>query len=338
MQSSDSKAGFLFKLCCAGILPLALLVVFIVTDPFKIIWNYDSYSYSPVVLNRDYVSVEYYLKHQEKYNYNAYIFGNSQTLGFLTTDWMPYLPQNSKPYHFDASAESLYGIVAKLRLIRDLNNPLDHAILFINEDNIYMTEEIGDGHIFIKHPAISAHSSYSFYLSFFKVYFQKFFFFKHLDMLLTGHYKSYMKGFLEPRKVVYTAVHNDLILEDMEQIVSTVPDSFYSAKASVFANRDTLQPDTADNFIGLRQIRMLSEIASILKSKGTKYKIVIAPNYTCRASHPKVIQLLQGIFGNEQVYNFSGKSTWCMDQTNYYDPVHFRPVMGKKMLESMYRP
>lgn len=317
---------------------LIILLSFFVLDPFRVLRKYESYSYSPVVLNRDYISVECFLNNYQNYSYNSFILGNSQTLGVLTTDWKAFLPANAIPYHFDASAESLYGIYAKMKLLNEKGLDIDNAVLFIREDNLYETGESGDSHIFIKHPAISQRPAYRFYLPFLRAYFQKFFFLKYLDRVISGVYKAYMKGFLESRKVVYTQVNNDLILEDMEYYVTHSPDSFYAANRALFSNRDTLRPDTGFKLTGYQQIEQLMDIRKILDQHATDYRIVIAPSYNCLVVNPENLRMLKVIFGRDRVYDFSGLNEFSRDQTGFYDLVHFRPYVGKRMLEKMYLP
>lgn len=336
MKSGPQIKPLFVKLLFAGLFPLLILLLFLIFDPFKIIRPHESYSYSPVVLNRDFVSTEYLLNNYQKYNYNSFILGNSQTLGFLTTDWVEHLPAEANPYHYDASGEVLYGLAAKVKLLDKKEINIQHAILLINEDILYETTEVGDGHIFQKHPAISQKPTLPFYLNFVKIFYQKFFFVKYLDHLFTGVYKPYMKGFLESRKVVYTAVHNDLILEDMEFVVSHSPDSFYSANQQLFNRRDTLNLDTADSFTHPSQVFLLTEIRNILRKHQSDYRIVIAPSYFGRISNPKNIQMLQTIFGKDRVYDFSGMNEFSRYKENYYDLVHFRPLVGKEIMKEIY--
>lgn len=336
MKPGSQVKILLKKLLLAGLFPLLILLLFWLFDPFKILRAYDSYSYSPVVLNRDFVSTEYLLNNYQQYNYNSFILGNSQTLGFLTTDWVEHLPAEANPYHYDASGEVLYGLAAKVKLLDAKGINIQHAILLINEDILYETKELGDGHIFQKHPAISHKPTLPFYLNFVKIFFQKFFFVKYLDRLFSGVYKPYMKGFLESRKVVYTAVHNDLILEDMEFVVSHSPDSFYTANQQLFNRRDTLNLDTADSFTFPAQVLLLTEIRNILRKNQADYRIIIAPSYFGRISNPKNIQMLQIIFGKDRVYDFSGMNEFSRHKENYYDLVHFRPQVGQEIMEKIY--
>ena len=80
-------------------------------DPFKIIKTYDNYSNNlKVIPNRDFISTEVYLKNRKIYHYNSFIFGSSRTMAYKTNDWRKYIDSTSRPFLFDASGESLFGI------------------------------------------------------------------------------------------------------------------------------------------------------------------------------------------------------------------------------------
>lgn len=324
------------RLSAVLLLPVLLIASFFVLDPFHIIWKYDNYSYSPVVLNRDYVSTQYYLDHRDIYKYNSFILGNSKTLGFRATDWKKFLDAESHVYHFDASGEGLYGIEAKVRLIDRMGDSLKHVLVLLDESSLYYPEETGDGHIFIKHPVLSERPAYEFYLPFFKVYFQKFFFLKYLDMKIFGQYRPYMKGFLESRKVVYTENEGDLILEDIEHMAATNPDSFYTARASVFFPRNLEKEDTTGTFNGTAQKMKLISMRNIFRKQGTDVKIVIPPVYEPRRLHPDTRRMLDTIFGKENVYDYSGISEYSKDIHNFYESAHFRPNVGDSIMKEIY--
>jgi hypothetical protein len=46
---------------------------------------------------------------------------------------------------------------------------------------------------------------------------------------------------------------------------------------------------------------------------------------------------LQGIFGKENVYDFSGINEFTEDYHNYYEAGHYRPLLGNKLLERIYK-
>ena len=49
------------------------------------------------------------------------------------------------------------------------------------------------------------------------------------------------------------------------------------------------------------------------------------------------LPLMQEIFGKENVYDFSGINEFTEDYHNYYEAGHYRPLLGNKLLERIYK-
>jgi len=74
---------------------LALLVLYVKMDPFKVIKSYDSFYDANknvwVALNKDFVSTTTFIKNSKHTNYNSFIFGNSRSVFYQIDDWKKYL-------------------------------------------------------------------------------------------------------------------------------------------------------------------------------------------------------------------------------------------------------
>lgn len=104
------KQVFYFGLI--GLITLFLLLVFyIATDPFKVIYTYDTYfeneSKGRVAMNKSFVSTSTFLNNhkQLKLDYDSFIFGNSRSIFYEISEWEKHLPENANPFHFDGSSE-----------------------------------------------------------------------------------------------------------------------------------------------------------------------------------------------------------------------------------------
>jgi hypothetical protein len=49
------------------------------------------------------------------------------------------------------------------------------------------------------------------------------------------------------------------------------------------------------------------------------------------------IHFLQKTFGNQNVFDFSGINSYTNNIGNYYEPGHFRDIVGKQILDSIYQ-
>lgn len=84
------------------------------------------------------------------------------------------------------------------------------------------------------------------------------------------------------------------------------------------------------------QIKLLSEIAKVFQDHHTKYKIIISPEYKQIRLNPADVEQLKEIFGAENVYDFSGINKYTNNIRNYYEGSHYRPCLGRQLLDSVY--
>ena len=66
-------------------------------------------------------------------------------------------------------------------------------------------------------------------------------------------------------------------------------------------------------------------------------RVLISPDYDQKELHPYDRKILQSIFGKENVYDFSGINEFTKDYHNYYESGHYRPSLGNKLLERIYK-
>ncbi len=98
--------------------PLFLLLIgYIIFDPFQILRTYEAYPDNfAKSLNRDRISTQTFLNNNDQYHYKSFIFGSSRSSVFYSKNWGKYI-NDSTPFHFDASCETISGIATKLKFI-----------------------------------------------------------------------------------------------------------------------------------------------------------------------------------------------------------------------------
>jgi hypothetical protein len=82
---------------------------------------------------------------------------------------------------------------------------------------------------------------------------------------------------------------------------------------------------------------MLKQIQTILKKHNTDYRIIILPMYDQYKFNEQDMNVLYSIFEKERIYDFSGINKYTLPIGNYYEPGHFRDILGKQMLDSIYK-
>lgn len=318
-------------------LPIIILISsFLLFDPFKIIWKYKDYSQNYICIpNRDYVSTEVYKNNREKYKYNSFIFGSSRTMAYKTNDWKKHLGKNASPIVFDASGESLFGIYKKIQFIDKMGDTIKNALIILCSDCSLAVEGDNWGHLYMKHPGVAGTSWINFYEEFFKTYLDWKFLKNYYQFLLTHKFTNSMFGYLEYRKITFDTVTNDLCVVDWENGL-TNPDQYYNSLNYLFYKREDSIPMWNSRISGNLK-NMLIEIHQIFVKHHTNYKIVISPLYDQKKFNNLDFQLLGQIFGNENVFDFSGKNGITNNIRNYYEISHYRPIVGDSIMNVIYK-
>lgn len=316
---------------------LFIIGLFTFLDPFRIIHEYDNYSENQIVTpNRDVVSSKMYLKNNNKYNYNSFIFGDSRTLAFKTKSWKQYLPTSSIPFVFDGSGESIFGIYTKIVYLDKTNANIDNCLLIISTDWTFAHESDQQGHLFIKYPTIAGTSWFNFYMVFIKDFLDFKFLKNYFQFIFTRKYVSSMYGYIEDTKFKYDTITNDFWIIDLENEIKENPITYYRKRMDIFYQRDSIRLP-AKVQISKKQISMLNEIKEIFIKKHTNYKIIISPLYNQIELNVEDLLILQDIFGKDSIYNFSGKNKFTSKKENYYESSHYRPLVGDSILSIVYK-
>ena len=231
MRKFVSKLTFFILIGC---IPLAILSLgYVINDPFKVIHQYDDYSNSKVILNRDYVSTQMFIKNNPKYKYNSFIFGSSRTIAYNPKEWTVHLPSGSNPFVFDASGESIWGIATKLAYLDSLNAPINNALIILCRDCSFSYRENPESHLSIHDPRVVGSGRILYQCTFLKAYFAPEFLLRYYTYLTTHKYSGWMKGYLENRQIIYDTITNKLSIIDQEMQIQNNPKKILFRKGAV---------------------------------------------------------------------------------------------------------
>jgi len=319
-----------------GIPILVLLVVYLITDPFKTLRPF-SFQYFDET-NRDYISSELFLKNNPKYHYNSFIFGSSRCCGFNTYHWKHYLPEGAKQFMFQAWGESLTGIEQKIDYIDNNGNEISNAIILLDIPGAFSKEQLPHEVLAIKHYKFSGQSKVAFQSCLFYGFIQK-----------PSKWVSSIKQYLNPVMKTFTAdtVSNDWERNNRYADIRYQPekDSLKNCSAKtrmVFMKEIEGKTDNdlinSQSLISTDFLKQLRHIKNIFDKHHTNYKIVISP--ACCYTNPKInsmdLQILQDVFGKENVFDYSGKNNLTSDCYNFSDPGHFGLSVGWQIIEDIY--
>ena len=165
-------------------LPFSAVVgSYLVLDPFQVLYHYDTYA-TQVILNRDYISTQLFVDNYPQQRYQSFILGNSRTMAFTVRDWAKYTHDLSS-FHYDAFAESLFGVWKKLQFLENQGAGLKNVLIICDPQLLAQTRDV-ESHLFRKDPRLTGELPFRFQLSFFRAYLARFFFFHYWKLKLTG--------------------------------------------------------------------------------------------------------------------------------------------------------
>lgn len=324
-------------------LPVVLILSFyMATDPFKVLYHYDTYfdfasGNKPYVgLDKDYISTETFLNNYPKYRYDSFIFGSSRSRFYYVKDWQKHI-SSKKCFHFDAAAESLYGIHAKINYLNQKKIPIKNVLIILDSDLLAVTDN-SQGHLFLKHPQLSGQNWLLFQMEFIKAFFNRGFLTEYINFRLSNKIKKSIMdgGYLDNTPVEYDLAANEVYLNYYENKIKKNPSDYYLDGKARFYKRSNVFSSYAPT-IEDSQKRLLEEIYEILSNSKIDYRIVISPLYNQIKFNVEDFNYLSELFGSKNVYDFSGNNNITTNIMNYYDWSHYRPHVAKYILDVIYK-
>jgi len=331
---------FTLKLILVLLPILAILFVYIVNDPFKVLYHYDSYfakdGVQYITLNKDYVSTETFKNNYNKYKYDSYIFGNSRSMYYHVNEWEKHI-NSDKCFHFDASGESLYGIERKIQFLDKKNVNIKNALIVFDAYSCMVVNNT-EGHVMKKHPEISGESKIDYQIDFLKDFFDVQFLKVYLKFLTTHKLSREMLDahVLNTVETHYDVASNELSFPEYESLIEKNRDSFYLPRMNVFYKRDTFL-HYCTPVLGVAQKDLLNNIKKVFDKDQTSYRIVISPLYDQKKIDSTDLKELYAIFGKENVFDFSGINEFTGSIYNYYEDSHYRPFIANKIMDIIYK-
>jgi hypothetical protein len=326
------------KLLMLGLPLLLILAIYVADDPFRVIRRpefgnyYDDQVYE---LNRDYASTEMFFSRHPTTKYDTFIFGSSRSFSYYCDDLQSYLP-GSRPFHYPAASENLYGIYCKIKKLDESGVDLKNVLIVI--DGWAMADLTSrTDHLHILHPRVSGDGWFNFQLAFVKAFLSRQFLFYYLDYRIWGQMRPWMREiFIEKGRVRIGPATNDFYFEREERQLREDEDAFYERRRHLFDAADSPRPRSAEPVLKADHEWYLREIEAIFRRHRTNFRIVISPLYDQPELHPKDCEILERIFGKSNVCNFSGVREITENRRNYYDPGHYRPSIARMIMRRAF--
>lgn len=327
---------FLKKVLYFLILPFTVLVLlvvgYIIYDPFKVVQSYDSYS--SLQINRGYISTEMFLKNYKKENYNSFVFGSSRIFGYNIDTWKQYLDENAKVYSFDAYGEKIQGVYHKLRFLDSLGVDIKNAFIAIDVDFTFDNTLSEPRFLYIEHPLLTRESGFDFHETHFLAYLNPGFILSFYGNKFFGLDNEYVRKYYYSVEATFDPKTNRPFRSDLEKRIESEPNYYDSPSFYVVTDSLKMSPFSR---IDLFEEEALIGIKRILSKHNTQYKVIINPLYSQEKFNPKDMEMIQNVFGWNNVYDFSGRNQFTTSKYNYYEESHFRPLVGDSIMSIVYK-
>ena len=330
---------FLRRIAFLLLVPLLLLAaVYFVTDPYKTLRPFSLTYFDST--NRDYLSSELYVLNSAEHEYDSFIFGSSRGCGINTYHWLKYLPEGSSQFLFQAWSETLTGIDQKISYIDEHQGNLKNAIILIDIPGSFSRTQLSTKALAIKDPRFSRQPRWIYHAIQFYNFIQK-----------PSQWVRAVKGYIHPQTpfVGFDVVTNDWKNSNRERDLESIPerDSLgnlnRNAKAALFKdyvnNPNAVIPAGKDLIDG-SILSVLTHIREVFQRQKTDYRIIITPGYCYKypAISSRDLSILKSVFGENNVYDFSGRLDITSDYNSFSDPNHFGLRIGWLMIEEIYNP
>ena len=348
-MSKETKSILRFMLktaviTMAGLLPFAIW--YVAADPFLVLRDYDASAFYPdpstdklsIGYNRGVVTFTNLEREESRgQRYNAFIFGSSISCNYDAWKWisMADTTGNAKPYHLDSSAETLMTMAAKFEYLVRTGHDIDYALLVL--DPKVMGSETNYSPPYVN--PVQLHDnlieSVIFHYAFFRASTSAKFLKKWIPSHFYGRPVEYDHSpMFNLFTISYDSIVNQESIPEIDEMIANTPDSFYErfklidspAKSSVEQRHLTGE-----------RLEAVYRIAAVLAAKHTDYQVIISPNRFKKTLNPSDLKVLNDVFGQERVHDFS--HTMCdalENDTLLYDNIHYRPVFAERLMRLVY--
>ena len=324
-----------------ALLPALLLVaLYVIRDPFHVIRPYDGNVNQPgdtvqLTVNTGYISTEAFKFYEPTRHFDSFIFGSSLSGYYRIQDWQKHLPDNASPFHFNASRETLQGILNKLRFLSDNGISVKNALI-VMEDEMLKRRPMDRDVLFVQHPQTAPNVSW---WEFHQLYFNAF---RHPELIAytllpnaTTTRRALDKGYATTDIPDRIEEVNEGYYGWADSVIAVNPEVFYTPEhIARYTQPMTLMP--CPDKVTAEVETMLTEIADILKSQGTDYQIIIPPHYAWEPVSSHDLYKLEQIFGQQRVHDYSHDPNMGYDLHYYYDDGHLIAKECAQLMDSAY--
>jgi hypothetical protein len=329
---------FLKRIIKIILLPFLLtLIAVIFWDPFRVYFYYDDYYKNNLITgNREDVCLKLFERRVIKPT--SFIVGNSRSQAFKTQYWANKICVDpSSCFHYDGSGMGIFRTAKALKFLNNNTTKIQNLLLVVDTDFFIETSN-PDSHLLIQSPKVNEESEITYYWTFIRASLDPIFIFYNLINKITGKHFSFMGHHISKNK--YSHISNNLtgdIWYSYDKEIKYDSVRYYNKliNENIFFERDATVK-YSKKLIKKKQLALLFAIKQITDSNNTNVKIIISPLYNQLVFNRSDFEKLKKIFGDDSVYDFSGKNNFTSYFTNYYESSHYKTNVANEIMDFVY--
>ena len=191
--------------------------------------------------------------------------------------------------------------------------------------------------MFVAMPCVSKNSKVKYYSEFLKASLNPKFLLAYIDYSIFNTHRGYMGYLIRENK--YDHLVNNVncdIWYGYDKEIKTDSLGYYNRliDKGIFYKRP--KSKISKHQVKPEEIEQLNSIKTIFNKHNTKYKIVISPAYNQIPMEEEKVKTLEQIFGQENIYNYSGKNKFTEPIHNFYETSHYRPHVADEIMSLIY--
>ena len=282
-----------------------------VVDPFNVFKsNFLPYK---MQMNERFVKVDYIDKNHQKYN--AYLFGSSR-IGVVNPKVIEQYVPNSRFYNFTVSSANLHDYLMHLKYFIKQKYEIKTLYMQIDLDDMNHYGQADSDYLSKLHPHVTDESENFYYMR----YLLGFFPLNIRTKIETNLLKRTKKEYWIENGTWTLRASKKALLENPKQYVK-------SEKSFHFTTRRTIRYTTAKE-----SMPTLQKIVDLCAEHQIKLHI-----FTSAHHHRKMDtfiledynKFLRNISKITSFYDFTGYNSVTLNDENYYEMSHYRPIVGK---------
>lgn len=316
-----------------------MLLPVVLWDPFKVFFTYtDYYTGIKINLNRENTCLAILNRRHDKRKISNFIIGSSRSHAYKTADWAALIgAEPNTCFHFDGNGLGLYRTANIFSYLDKQVDKLDNVLLLIDVPFLDELENPTD-YLYTQPPALSGESAAVYYAKFFKASLNPAFIFYNLLYKLVGPQEAFRSKYIGRSKYDYIGNNQtaDIWYPNDREIKEDSAGYYRQLDAiGTFDNKRSKEA-MSRKVLTEEHLTYLRRIADIARRHQCNLQIAISPLYNQEKFNTEDLATLRGLFGQENVHDFSGVNYMTESKYNYYESAHYKPYVARWVMNEVY--